>query len=79
MLVTGVVDGSIGSASSVASWLNLDDGIALWESVAVDVMGTLGHGVVVAEGTIAIVSSSNDTGVGEPIPWSSNLTSIASE
>ena len=40
-------------------------------------MGALLHGVIVAEFTITEVSSGNNTGVLEPLPWGANLSTVA--
>lgn len=42
-------------------------------------MSTLGHGVVIAELALAIVSTSDNTGSLEPSPGSGNLTSVTAE
>ncbi len=59
--------------------LNLDDIVAAAEGRGSDVMGALGHGVVEAGASGAVVTSSDDTLVLEPVPWGTDLTTIAAE
>ena len=69
---SGVIDARLRAGGS-----DLLDIIAGWEDVAGDVMGALLHGVVVAGVRSAEVTSSDDTGVGEPFPGRADLTTVA--
>ena len=77
VLVISVSSGLIIRASLGALRLNLSDIITKREGIAVDVMGTSLHGVVEAGTRGSVSTSSNNTSVLEPSPWSTNLTTVA--
>ena len=77
VLVLAVGAGVIIDAFLGASGSDLLDIIARWEGLAGDVVGALLHGVVVASALGAVVTSSDDTGPGEPRPGGANLATIA--
>ena len=79
MLVVSVSLGGVIDALLGASGLDLLDIVTKGKGLAVDVMGALLHGVVVASVGGAEVTSSDDTGVFEPFPGGSNLATIAAE
>jgi len=68
----GIIDAGFGALG-----LDLFDVVAKRKGLAVDVMGALLHGVVEAGACGAVVTSSDDTGVGEPFPGGANLTTVA--
>ena len=77
MLVTLVGKLRCIGASLGASRFDLLDIITRGESLAGDVVGALRHGVVVASASGAVITSSHDTGPGEPRPGGANLATIA--
>lgn len=69
----------VGLALGLADWGNLGGVLAVVETLNFDVMSALRHGVVVAELTLAKVTSGDGSGSGEPGPWGTNLTTVAAE
>ena len=79
VLVISINAAGIIRASLSALRLNLSDIITKREGIAVDVMGTLLHGVVEASSSATVVTSSDDTSSVEPAPWGADLTTVAAE
>lgn len=77
--VGGVVDGSVGLALGFADGVDGGGSIAAGEGVGCDVVSALGHGVVVAQFILAVVSTGDDTSSLEPVPGGGNLTTVATE
>jgi len=77
VLVRSVVDGRVGLAVVSADGINSNDIVTaskIWDS---NVVSTLGHSVVEAKSTITIVTTSSNTVFVEPVPWGTNLSTVA--
>jgi len=77
VLVILVGNGGVIGAGLGALRLNLNDIIAQGESLAVDVMSALLHGVVEAGASGAVVTASDDTVFLEPLPGGADLATVA--
>jgi len=77
VLVILVGNGGVIGAGLGALRLNLNDIIAQGESLAVDVMSALLHGVVEAGASGAVVTASDDTVFLEPLPGGDDLATVA--
>jgi len=76
VLVISVDTAGIIGASLGASGLNLNNIITFGEGGICNVMGALCHGVVVAGTSGAVVTSGDNTSLGEPAPWGADLTTV---
>jgi len=77
VLVSAVINSGVARARRIALGSDLSNLFARLQGLRVDVVGALGHGVVVAEFVVAEVSSRNDTLPGEPFPGGCDLASVA--
>lgn len=65
-------------AFAVTSWVDFFNISAFWVFGGFNVMSTLLHGVWITSGFVRPVSSCDDSGAFEPVPWSSDLSSVTS-
>ena len=77
-MLVAAIGGGVSWTFGVTGWVVLLDGGAVWVSGLVDMVSALLHGIRVTGGGVRPVSSSDDSGVLEPAPWGSDLTSVAS-
>lgn len=78
-LVAGVVNKMVCSARALALRLNCGCRRTSWQALNVDMVRTLRHHIVVAELALAIVTTGDDTLIGEPHPWGGDWATVAPE